>query len=320
MAPTAKRVLITGATGFVGANLARRLLSDGHEVHALVRPGYRSWRIESIRDDLRLHALDMTDAEAVSRAVASVRPEWVFHLAVHGAYSSQTDIREMIATNIVSTVNLVEACLQAGFESFVNTGSSSEYGFKDHPPSETDWLEPNSAYAVTKASAALYCRMIAQTRHVNITTLRLYSVYGAYEEPTRLIPTLIARGLRGELPPLVNPDIARDFVYADDVNDACLRAAQSSPAFGAVYNVGSGAQTTLREVVEVARRVLAIEQAPEWGTMPDRRWDTSVWVADPSAIRAALGWQATTSFKDGFTATVAWLRAHPELYAAYAVE
>ncbi|MFN8563874.1 MAG: NAD-dependent epimerase/dehydratase family protein, partial [Anaerolineae bacterium] len=218
-----KRVLITGATGFVGANLARRLLSEGHEIHALVRPAFRSWRIDAIRDDLRLHTLDLADAEAVQQVVAQIRPEWVFHLAVHGAYSDQTSIPDMISTNIVSTVNLVEACLQSGFEAFINTGSSSEYGFKDHPPAENEWLEPNSVYAVTKASATLYCRMVAQTRRVNVTTLRLYSVYGAYEEPTRLIPTLVAHGLRGRLPPLVNPEIARDFVYADDVNDAYLR-------------------------------------------------------------------------------------------------
>lgn len=314
-----KRVLITGATGFVGANLARRLLRDGHELHALVRPGFRSWRIDAIRDDLRLHTLELADAEAISRAVAEIRPEWVFHLAAHGAYSSQTSVGEMISTNIISTVNLVEACLTTGFEAFVNAGSSSEYGFKDHPPSETDWLEPNSAYAVTKASATLYCRMIAQTRHVNLTTLRLYSVYGPYEEPTRLIPTLIAHGRRGGLPPLVNPGIARDFIYADDVSDAFVRAAGATPEAGAVYNVGSGTQTTLREVVDIARRVLKIEQIPEWGSMPDRVWDTHVWVADAGAIRRALGWGATTSFEDGLRATVAWLRAHPEFDSVYTV-
>ena len=315
-----KRVLITGATGFVGANLVRRLLSDGHEVHALVRSGFQAWRIDAIQSDLCLHTLDMADADAVSRAVAAIRPEWIFHLAVHGAYSSQTSIREMIATNLVSTVNLVEACLATGFEALINTGSSSEYGFKDHPPSEMDWLEPNSAYAVTKASATLYCRMIAQTHRANVTTLRLYSVYGAYEEPTRLIPTLIAHGLRGALPPLVNPEIARDFVYTEDVNDAYLRAAQATLEAGAVYNVGSGTQTTLRELVETARRIMQIERTPEWGSMPERTWDTRTWVADPGAIQQALGWQATTSFADGLRATVDWLQAHPELHPLYGVE
>ncbi|MFN8564851.1 MAG: NAD-dependent epimerase/dehydratase family protein [Anaerolineae bacterium] len=137
------------------------------------------------------------------------------------------------------------------------------------------WLEPSSVYAVTKASATLCCRMVAQTRGVNITTLRLYSVYGPYEEPTRLIPTLVAHGLRGRLPPLVNPEIARDFVHADDVNDAYLQAARATaPDIGAVYNVGSGTQTSAaRKVVETARQVMNIAAPPVWGSMPGRVWD-----------------------------------------------
>ncbi|NDJ59844.1 MAG: SDR family NAD(P)-dependent oxidoreductase [Chloroflexi bacterium] len=310
-----KRVLITGATGFVGANLARRLLSDGHHVHAIARPGYRPWRIQAIRGDLRLHVIDMGDEAAVNHCVAAVRPEWVFHLAVHGAYSSQQAIRTMVQTNIVATINLVEACVQTGVSVIVNTGSSSEYGFKDHAPTEDEAIDPNSYYAVTKSAATHYCRYMAQTHNLPIPTLRLYSVYGPYEEPTRLMPTLIRRGLNGELPPLVNPDVARDYVYTDDVNDAYLLAAtQPHPDPGAVYNVGSGVQTTLREVVEVARDVMHISAEPDWGSMANRSWDTSVWVANNAHIKATLGWQPRYTFADGFRAMVDWLRAHRDLY------
>ena len=118
-------------------------------------------------------ALD--DAWAVRAAVSSIQPRWIFHLAVHGAYPGQTDLAEMVRTNIQGTMNLVEACVAEGFDAFVNTGSSSEYGVKDHAPSENSWLEPNSHYAVTKASATRYCRYTAQQHKVPLTTLRLYS-------------------------------------------------------------------------------------------------------------------------------------------------
>ena len=111
----------------------------------------------------------------------------------------------MLAVNMLGTVNLLTACLEVGFTGFVHTGSSSEYGFKDHAPREDEYLEPNSDYAVTKAAATLYCRQIAVDRGVNVTTLRLYSAYGPWEEPTRLVPTLIAKGLGGEIPELVSP-------------------------------------------------------------------------------------------------------------------
>jgi UDP-glucose 4-epimerase len=313
-----KRVVVTGATGFVGANLARRLLQDGHEVHLLVRPGYKPWRIEAIRADARLHELCLEDASQVARIIGQIRPEWIFHLAAHGAYSSQTDLHQMLLTNIQGTVNLVTACLKTGFEAFVNTGSSSEYGFKDHPATETELLEPNSHYAVTKASATLFCRYTAQREQAPLTTLRLYSVYGPYEEPARLMPALIVRGLRGEWPPMVNPETARDYVHVDDVVEAHLLAAQHpSQEQGAIYNVGTGLQTTLREVVEVARRAMAIPDEPKWGSMPPRQWDTNCWVADSRLIRERLGWRPRYTFEEGFRQMLEWFGANPELRVLY---
>jgi UDP-glucose 4-epimerase len=314
-----KRVIVTGATGFVGANLTRRLLTDGHEIHLLVRERHQSWRIEAVKADVHLHSVEMTDGEALARVVARIRPDWVFHLSAHGAYSWQSDLQGMVRTNILGTINLVEACLKTGFERFVNAGSSSEYGYKDHAPSETERLEPNSYYAVTKASATMFCRYTAQLRGVPLVTLRFYSVYGPYEDPRRLIPTLVVNGRVGRLPPLVNPDVARDFVYVGDAVEACrLAAARPEPAPGAVYNVGTGTQTSIREVTAVACRVMGITVAPQWGSMPDRAWDTSVWVADNRAIRSALGWEPRYGFADGFRETVQWFRDHPELMAVYA--
>lgn len=312
-----RRILITGGTGFVGANLARRVLGE-HEVHLLVRPGFTAWRIDGIRSDVRLHEVGLEDADRVSRVVAAIRPDWVFHLAAYGAYPRQADIRRMAHTNILGTINLVEACRQTGFEAFVNTGSSSEYGVKDHAPAETEWLEPNSPYAVTKASATLFCRLTAQRQGLRIATLRLYSVYGPYEEPDRLLPTLVLRGLDGDLPPLADPDVARDYVHVDDVCEAYLLAAsRPAPEPGSVYNVGTGIQTTLRQVVDVARRVLPITVEPRWSSMPRRVWDTHVWLSDSRRIRAELGWQPRVEFEVGLRSTLQWFRAHPELVGFY---
>lgn len=303
-----KKVLITGGTGFVGANLARRLLSDGHEVHLLLRRGYSPWRIEDIQKKIRLHETNLSDLLSLKSLVGDIRPDWIFHLAVYGAYSNQTDQRQMVETNIIGTMNLVEASLRAGFEAFVNTGSSSEYGYKDHAPSETELLKPNSPYALAKANATLFCQYIAHSNKVLMPTLRLYSVYGPYEEPTRFIPTLIREGLKSRLPPLVNPDIARDFVYVDDVCDAYILAATTpGQAYGAIYNVGTGVQTSIREAVETARKLMGIKAEPVWGSMPDRRWDTSVWVANPQLIQEKLAWKARSTFEQGLSKTISHL-------------
>ena len=291
---------------------------DGHEVHLLVRQSYQSWRIEAIRAQVRLHHVNLDDEEALTQVVGHIRPEWVFHLAAHGAYPYQTDVRRMVHANVTGTMHLVSACLTAGFEALVNTGSSSEYGFKNHAPSETEWLEPNSYYAVTKASATLFCRHTAQSLGVHLPTLRLYSVYGPYEEPSRLIPTLITRGVNGEMPPLANPDIARDYVYVEDVIDAYLLAAnRPDQEPGAVYNVGTGIQTSLRQVVDVARSVLQIAVEPQWGSMPNRVWDTNVWVSNNKKIRAALGWEPHHTFERGFRLMADWIRDNPAVRGIY---
>ena len=307
-----KRVILTGGTGFVGANLARRLLREGHELHLLVRPNYQPWRIEQIRSDVRLHELHLHDSEAVSRVVSQIRPDWVFHLAAHGAYSWQTDWEQMVRTNIQGTMSLVSACLKTGFEAFVNTGSSSEYGFKDHAPAESEPVEPNSHYAVTKVAATLLCRQTAQSQRVHLPTLRLYSVFGPYEDPGRLLPNLILHGLKGELPPLVDPDVARDFVYVDDVVEAYLLAANvRTPEWGPIYNIGTAVQTTLREVVTVAREAMNISAEPVWSSMPNRQWDANVWVSDNRKIRAQLNWQPQHTFAEGFRLMLDWFRQGP---------
>lgn len=314
------RVLVTGAGGFIGANLVRRLIEDGHEVIAVSRPGGERWRLDDIAGEIRILELDLCEYESIQRAVGTARPEWVFHLAAHGAYSWQTDVETMIRINIGATAALLTAAAKIEAKAFIHAGSSSEYGLKRHAPREDAWLEPNSAYAVTKAAGS-HLTALARAQGLPAATLRLYSIYGPWEDPGRLVPALVREGWRGGLPPLVTPDTARDFVYVGDCCDALVRAASrgapSGP--GAILNIGSGRQTRLDELVEIARDALDIEARPHWGTMDRRMWDASVWVSDPGAAFEHLRWKASTSLSEGLTRTSTWLRAHPALWDRYGV-
>jgi UDP-glucose 4-epimerase len=315
---SARRALVTGAAGFIGASLARRLLDEGHDVHVLVRPGSDGWRLRDIRGELNEHRADLRHPETVCRAVQATRPDWVFHLAAHGAYSWQTDTQGIFDSNALGTLHLLDACVERGFEAFVHAGSSSEYGLKDHAPSENEAPEPDSDYAVAKVTATMLCRQRAALHRLRVTTLRLYSVYGPWEDPRRLMPTLVAYGRRGELPPLVDPETARDFVHIEDVCEAFLLAARARvSAPGAIYNVGSGKQTTLREVVDAARKALDIAAEPSWGSHEARPWDTSVWVADPVKIARELDWRARWDLERGIKQLADWIGAHDELAGHY---
>jgi dolichol-phosphate mannosyltransferase len=274
--------------------------------------------LQDIRGALAVQESDLRDPEAVRAAVRTAAPDWIFHLAAHGAYSWQTDAQGIFESNVLGTLHLLEACVERGFEAFVHAGSSSEYGLKDHPPSEEEAPEPNSSYAVAKVAATMLCRQRAVQHGLHVATLRLYSVYGPWEDPRRLVPALVVHGLRGELPPLVAPDTARDFVQVEDACEAFLLTA-ATPVAGSngIYNVGSGVQTTLRELVNVVRRELNVSVEPQWGSHDPRTWDTNTWVADPARMARELDWQPHRRLERGIRDFADWLLASSELRERY---
>lgn len=311
------KALVTGAGGFVAANLVRHLLGRGDEPVAILRPGAHSWRLDDIAADVRIEFVDLTCPEDVLRMVVEVRPDVVFNLAARGAYSWQTDLDEMLAVNVRATETLLDAARRVDAR-LVQAGSSSEYGFSDLATTELDRVEPNSHYAITKVAATQLCRLAAAQHGQHAVTLRLYSVYGPWEEPGRLMPTLVERALDRTYPPLVAPETARDFVWIEDVCDAFLRAGTTDLADrGAVLNVASGAQTTLRALVEIVRSLFEIESDPVWGSLPGRSWDTSVWVGDPTTAVDAIGWTAATPLEQGLGTVASWMQADPARRARY---
>jgi nucleoside-diphosphate-sugar epimerase len=303
-----KKILITGAAGFLGAVLTRRLLAEGHEVYVFLKSSSQKWRLDGVMQDLRVHEVDLRDEEAVRSAVASIRPHVVYHLAAHGAYPFQTDPDGIIQTNFLGTWNLLKATAAVDYEVFVNTGSSSEYGFKDYAMRETDLLEPNSYYSVAKCAQTLLCQHFAHVEKRPITTFRLFSAYGPYEEPSRLVPTLISRCLKGEPLKLVSRDIARDFIYVEDVVDAYLRLDKLAGLSGEIVNIGTGVQSTIDDVVEAVIQHTGAKVQCEWGALAPRIWDAKIWVADATKSKRLLGWRPRTTLSEGLARTVAWAR------------
>jgi UDP-glucose 4-epimerase len=311
------RALVSGAGGFVGANLVRRLVADGGDVIALVRPGGDRWRIDDLSDDVEIVELDLADSEAVVRAATQQRPDVIFHLAAHGAYSWQQDLDRMLAVNVRCTQALLDAAGALGAR-LVHAGSSSEYGYKQHAPGEEEAARPNSLYAVTKLAATNLCALAADRQGTQALTLRLYSIYGPWEEPGRLMPTLVTAARADGWPPLVDRKIARDFVWVDDACRAFLLAATADCVEpGAVFNIASGVQTSIGELVATAGELFGVSAEPIWGEMQQRAWDTSVWVGKPERAGSDLHWRAETTLAEGLSALSTWFDAHPELEERY---
>jgi nucleoside-diphosphate-sugar epimerase len=306
--------LVTGAAGFVGANLCRRLREAGGDTHAVLRPGSDAWRLDGIVGDLQVHEADLTSPQAIAQVIGKARPRIVYHLATHGAYPFQKDMSRIVLSNVSGMVHLAEACTNAGVELLVNTGSSSEYGRKLYAMRETDPLKPDSYYAVSKCAQTLLCQALARQVDLPVVTLRLFSVYGPYEEPTRLFPTLMLRALRGEHLEMAAPETSRDFVHVDDVVDAYVMTDELMPATGEVLNIGTGVQSSLRDVVDRLSEAMGEPVRAEWGAMEARPWDTPTWVADVTKARRLIGWRPKIDLADGVARCLKWFGDHADLY------
>ena len=304
------KVLVTGASGFVGACLTRRLMGMGHEVHVFVRQTANMWRIADIVPHIVLHDVDLRDADAVGQTVNSIRPSNILHLATYGGFSYQNDVDAIYGANFMGTINLVHACEKVGFDRFIHTGSSSEYGMKTEPMKEMDLLEPLGDYAVSKAAATLFCCSEALQKSLPIVTLRIFSPYGPWDDPQRLIPYVIAALHNGNVPALSNPASVRDYIFIDDVIDAYLAVMSASITAGETYNVGSGRQTSIGEVVDRIVRAIGTGIRPMWGAEYPKRPEPGVWVADIGKIQAHFNWKATTSLSDGIQQTISWMSEH----------
>jgi nucleoside-diphosphate-sugar epimerase len=301
-----ERVLITGGSGFLGACLTRDLLAEGHDVHLLLRPEAKTWRLLGLSGKFTTHCADLCDREAVRRAVVACRPEVIYHLAAHGAYPFQCDRASILATNLLGTANLLDALAGHDYRALVNAGSSSEYGHKDRPMREDDRLEPRTDYAVTKAAATLLCQAEAHKGRP-VTTVRVFSAYGPWEEPSRLVPYVMACCARGECPRVTAGQQPRDFIYVEDVVELFKVAARHPQARGQILHAGTGKQHTVRDMIETIVAVCGGDKvAAEYGAAALRPDEPGVWVADIACTTELTGWRPRHDLRAGIQRMWHW--------------
>ena len=300
-----RRTLVTGATGFLGSNLARALTAAGADVHALARPGVAPPPDASVT----WHHADLLDDCAVRQAMAAVEPEIVFHLAAYGARPLQHDADRMFAVNVEGTFRLWSA-LTPNVTRLVMTGTCSEYGRHDGPAREEHPCTPIGAYAVTKHAAVALVTGLARSTGRELVVLRPYGVFGPGDDTSRVIPSVIAGLLRDEVVHVTPGEQVRDFLYVDDHVDALLRAAVTPGlAPGSIYNVGSGIGRRLRDALEEVAALVPSRGRLEFGARAYREGEIPEMVPDIDAARRDLGFAPRVSFQEGVRRTAAWLQS-----------
>jgi UDP-glucose 4-epimerase len=292
-----QKVLVTGATGHIGAQLCRRLQRETEEVHAVSRnacsdesAGIRWWRA------------DLRDAQATRELLASVRPEAIFHLA--GCVTGGRGVEAVLPTfehNLQATVNLLVALTEIASGRIVLAGSLEE-------PGEGTSEVCSSPYAASKSAVRAYARMFHVLYKTPVVNTRIFMVYGPGGQPvTRFVPYVISSLLAGESPKLSTGKRKVDWIYIDDVIEGLLACATSPDALGGTVDLGSGHLTELREVALQIAQLMGSEVHPAFGALPDRPMEQER-VADVRRTYDQLGWKPRTSLETGLRNTIAWFR------------
>ncbi len=301
-----RRALVTGATGFIGAHLVRRLLAEGYDVHALCRPAASAKRLAGVRARLSIHRVSLTAGGTLRRVVERVAPHCVLHLAaatMHGGVGRPA--AEVARTAILGTANLVDACAGVDYACFVNTGDAFEYGPAAGALREARPCRPTTLDGVAKLAATRYAQAAACAGGRPLVTLRLFSIYGPGDHARRLVPQVVARAAAGRPLRLSQPDIGRDLLYIDDLIELYLAVITSGArAAGGVINAGSGQLTTIGELVDHVCRLTGSRSARHWGAYPTAAHDRERYVADVALASTLFGWRPRTSLVDGLAATI----------------
>jgi nucleoside-diphosphate-sugar epimerase len=301
-----KRVFVTGATGMVGATLVRVLLAGGARVHVLVRDSSSLRRIADITEEIELHVGSLTESASLAQAIALSKPEVVYHLA-----TTRTDPTTANSVNVDGLRNLLDVTSDLEYDRFIVASSSLVCRKQEKPLTVDCEIGPVDFYGESKARAEALAQESALTTGKPIVILRLFSVYGEWENPNRLIPTAIMAALSGADMRLTTPGFRRDLIFVHDVAEVlCLAAGPVAIPPGEIINAGTGVQTaneeTIRLIEEACGREIRIVGPP----YAPRKTDASHWVADPSKAKRIFGWEARWPVRDGIRKTVEWMRAH----------
>jgi nucleoside-diphosphate-sugar epimerase len=308
------KALVTGASGFIGSHLTRRLVRDGHEVHALTSAVSSVYpvRLLDLREQIRLHEGSLDDRSAMDALIRASRPDVVFHL---GAYThvgkSWSRVDECIGVNVQGTVNLLQALDAAGWPAsrFVFTSTSEVYGDVDVPFREDGPVNPISPYSVSKYAGERYCRMFVQGRGWPLVVDRPFNAYGPAQTPDRVIPEVIVRALRRQRLAMTSGRQTREFNYVEDLADGFVRAGVTEGIDGQILNLGSGTDVSMRDLACQILRLMGDPISPEFGALPERPTEIPRMYCDSSRARELLGWKPAISLEEGLARTIDWYSA-----------
>jgi nucleoside-diphosphate-sugar epimerase len=301
------KILITGVAGFIGSNLAARLLKEGYDVVGIDNLAYGLR--ENVPDGVEFHERDIRN-RGIYDLFKGV--DAVFHLAAKNCISDcLADPIETADINVTGTINVFEAARRAGVQKIIYAESSALYEGISIFPAPESGIMPESFYAISKSASMNFAGAYRRFFGMTFTALRYFCVYGPVQDYRRTIPPVmsafIIQQLKGERPVIYGTgEKRRDFVYVDDVNDFHLLCLRDSRTDNETYNLGSGENHSVLEIYEMVSRLLGLRRDPEF--RPDLPGEAQITLADISKA-SALGWKPKTSLQAGLLRAIDYIKS-----------
>ena len=299
------KILITGAAGFIGANLTRKLIKTGNEINILIKETSNLWRINDVVSNCNVHKIDLKKVEDVRNVVKEVNPELVYHCSGHGIYSSQKNNTEIFSTNILGTFNLLNALNENNnLHRLVNLGSFFEY-----------LTNPTDPYTISKITQTKLAEHFFKEKKLPIITLRLFTPYGKFDSPGRLICDLMIALIRNKPLEIFSKYTKRDFIHIDDVITALEIASQQPDITGEIIDIGTGNEISVEEIVSMSNQLSDNELVINWNDTKQREVDIlpeNIFLGRQQTQK--LNWNPSTSLEDGLQRTIEWYKQNINLY------
>jgi len=301
------KVLITGASGFVGSHVARLLVAEGCEVHALVRESSNRWRIQDILPSMYLWQSDLVAFENMNAYLQEIKPELCIHLAWYAVPGKYLNSQENL-DSIQASINLLSQLAELGCKRFVGIGTCFEYDLSLGYLSESSLTKPITLYAATKVALSTILQQFAQITEMEIAWIRLFYQYGPMEDERRLIPGIISSLLRDEVVKTTKGEQIRDFLHIEDVASAIWAVAKSNVS--GVVNVGSGQPVTVGQIALELGNLLGKPDLIHLGALPYRPNDPMFICANNELLRKKTDWTQKYNLTTGLKNTIEWYKDH----------
>ena len=303
------RCLVTGASGHLGSFLTERLVKEGADVFALVRPESDLWRLANVVDRITVIRASLGDLSSAAGDIASVHAEVVFHLAWRGVTSAfrhdpaQTD-------NVTAGLGLFDVVRAAGCRVWVGIGSQAEYGPSEEVLTQDTPLQPVTAYGASKLKLGQLTRQLSESAGIRYVWLRLLATYGPKDDERHLLPSVIRSLLAGERPKLTAGEQRWDYLYVEDAANAIYHTAINKDAQG-VFNLASGETHAIREIIERVAGLIDPSLRVEFGALPYPPDQQMRLAANIDRLVTATGWHPEVGIEEGLKRTVDWYKRHP---------